>query len=469
MRFSSAYALAASLSTAAAVSQGFNYGATKSDGTFNLESDFESLFTSAKGLAGTDGGFTSARLYTMIQGGSSTNEPTQAIEAAISTGTTLLLGLWASGGQGPFSAEITALKSALAASNAADFAKLVVGISVGSEDLYRNSATGKAADAGVGVDAATVSSYIVQLKEAIAGTALADVPVGHVDTWTGWAQSDDSNIGLVIGNCSFIGVDAYPYFQNTDSNDISSGKSLFSAALAATRSVVGDTEIWITETGWPVSGKTENLAVPSLANAKTYWDEVGCPNFGVTNTWWYTLQDSNGATPNPSFGVIGSSYSTTPLYDLSCKDVSSSSSTSSSSSESSTSTKASSSGSTTVVGSSGGSASSASASASASASTSLAAVSSGSGLSPSEGAGNGVGSSATATASGSASTATASSGNGSLPVGTGSSAGLSTATKSSSSAGSSSTSPVVSANDGSALSGSFIGALGAFLVAIAAL
>ena len=127
-----------------------------------------------------------ANVTILQQGGSSTNEPTQAIQAAINTGTTLLLGLWASGGQGPFSAELDAISSALSASNAADFAKLVVGISVGSEDLYRNSPTGQAANAGIGVDALTVSSYIVQLKNALAGTALADVPVGHVDTWTAW-------------------------------------------------------------------------------------------------------------------------------------------------------------------------------------------------------------------------------------------------------------------------------------------
>ena len=65
MRFSSIVALAASLSTSAAVYQGFNYGSTKADGSFNYESDFKSLFQSAKGLVGTSG-FTSARLYTMI-------------------------------------------------------------------------------------------------------------------------------------------------------------------------------------------------------------------------------------------------------------------------------------------------------------------------------------------------------------------------------------------------------------------
>ena len=213
------------------------------------------------------------------------------------------------------------------------------------------------------------------------------------------AQSTDSNIGSVIGNCSFIGMDAYPYFQNSMANSISDGKSLFNAALAATQQAVGNKPVWITETGFPVSGKTENLAVPGLANAKTYWDEVGCPIFGNVNTWWFTLQDSNPVTPNPSFGVIGSSYSTTPLYDLSCADVSSPPPSSSSA------IQPSSSSSTAVAGGSGSSSSvSASASSSAagagsshvSAASSAPAVSSGSGLSPSEGAGNGIGASATA-------------------------------------------------------------------------
>lgn len=124
-------------------------------------------------------------LTVLQQGGSSTNEPTQAIPAAIEENVSLLLGLWASGGQGPLSAEITALNSAITQYGDA-FTKLVVGISVGSEDLYRNSPTGQAADAGIGADAATVSSYISQVREAIKGTGLSGVPVGHVDTWTAW-------------------------------------------------------------------------------------------------------------------------------------------------------------------------------------------------------------------------------------------------------------------------------------------
>jgi len=460
MRSSTIYALAASISTAAAASQGFNYGATKSDGTFNYQSDYESLFSSAKNLVGTNNGFTSARLYTMIQGGSSTNEPTEAIPAAIKEGTTLLLGLWASGGQGPFSAEITALKSAIS-QYGDDFAKLVVGISVGSEDLYRDSPTGQAANAGLGADALTVSSYLVQLKEAVAGTSLSEVPIGHVDTWTAWAESTDANLDLVVGNCSFIGMDAYPYFQNTMANSITDGKSLFNAALAATKSATGGKPVWITETGFPVSGKTENLAVPGLKNAKTYWDEVGCPNFGSVNTWWYTLQDTNPVTPNPSFGVIGSSYGTTPLYDLSCSDVSSGSS---SSSKSSTATKTSSAG-----GSSDASASASYASVASSlvaAASSGAVVSSGSGLSPSIGAGNGVSASVTGTGSGSSPTG-ASGSNSTVTVGTLSSSGFATATSSGSST--STSAGVVSTNAASVLTGSFVGAMGALMVAVAAL
>lgn len=66
MRSSTIFALAAKLSAASAAFQGFNYGATKSDGSFMFQADFEASFKNAKELVGTNGGFTSARLYTTI-------------------------------------------------------------------------------------------------------------------------------------------------------------------------------------------------------------------------------------------------------------------------------------------------------------------------------------------------------------------------------------------------------------------
>jgi glucan endo-1,3-beta-D-glucosidase len=90
------------LSTASVVVyKGFNYGS---------DTDFETEFNTIKNLIGTSG-FTSTRLYTMIQQGT-TNTPTAAVQAAINTDTALLLGLWASETQDAFN-ELAALSTAI--------------------------------------------------------------------------------------------------------------------------------------------------------------------------------------------------------------------------------------------------------------------------------------------------------------------------------------------------------------------
>jgi len=320
--FLSAAAFTSSVS--ATVYQGFNYGSTFTDGSAKTQADFEAEFKSAKNLVGTDGAFTSARLYTMIQA-LTTSDPIEAIPAAIAQKTSLLLGIWTSGDPAGVTNEISALTAAIA-NYGTDFTDLVVGLSVGSEDLYRISVTGLENDpTGVGVDPATLVKYITAVKTAVKGTALANVQIGHVDTWNSWTNSSNN---AVIDAIDWLGVDEYPYFQNTESNAIDSAYTLFWDAYNATSVAANGKPVWITETGWPVSGKTENLAIPSLANAKTFWDEIGCASaFGKVNTWWYVLQDAAPTTPVPSFGLLASSTSdatmgTSPLYDLSCANVS---------------------------------------------------------------------------------------------------------------------------------------------------
>jgi glucan endo-1,3-beta-D-glucosidase len=129
----------------------------------------------------------------------------------------------------------------------------------------------------------------------------------------------------VLGGNADLDHQAYPYFQNTMTNPIENGYSLFFDAYDATVGVAGGKPVWVTETGWPISGPTQNQAIASVPNAKTYWDQVGCGRlFGQVNTWWYTLQDSFPTTPSPSFGIVGNPLSDTPLYDLSCSGVSTS-------------------------------------------------------------------------------------------------------------------------------------------------
>lgn len=307
--------MAAAAGSASAAFQGFNYGSTFTDGSVKAQADFENEFNTAAGLEGTDGAFTSARLYTMIQGGTP-NQPISAIPAAIKTKTSLLFGLWASGDG--FANEIAALKNT-AEQYCDQLDDLVAGISVGSEDLYRISPTGIAANENPGANPDVLVDYIKQTREAIKGTCLESVPIGHVDTWTAYANGSNN---AVIEACDWLGMDAYPYFEDTKNNPISEGANLFKSAWNQVKAAAKGKEIWVTETGWPVSGKTVGKGVPSTENARTFYEDVGCPMFGDINVWWYTLQDSSPTTPNPSFGVIGSELTKKPLYDLSCDEKS---------------------------------------------------------------------------------------------------------------------------------------------------
>ena len=345
-------------------------------------------------------------------------------------------------------AEITALKSAITKYGTA-FTSLVAGISVGSEDLYRISPTGIAAKSGYGADPATLATYIGQVRTAIAGTPLSGASIGHVDTWTAWVNGSNQ---AVINACDWIGMDAYPYFQTTQANSIENGKGLFNDALSATQAAVGGKPVWVTETGWPTSGSTAGLAVTGTTNAKTYWDQVGCPLFGKTNTWWYTLTDNDAVQTNPSFGIApGNPLSTTPYFDLSCSAVSSNSSSSPSS--------------TTGSGSPAGSAVSSASSVQSVATTPVASY--GGGLSPSQGAGNGIGASA---ASGSGPAPTGTTGTGSGPNSTYSNSTNTLSTTGKPTVSATSTSPAIAtANAAGHLAGSVIGAIGAMVVAVVAL
>ena len=239
--------------------QVFNYGSVFTDGSAITQTDYENRFSTAQQLVGASR-FTSARLFTMIQTGS-TNTPTQAIPAAISTKASLLLGLFLSSDTAMFNNELAALRSAIA-TYGHEFLDLIAGISVGSEDLYRISPIGIENDSGAGVEPAQVTDYIGQVRSLIAGTAANGKVIGHVDTWTAWINSSNDAVNSA---CDFNGMDPYPYVQNTMSNSIASGEALFFDAYNATVAVSGGKPVWITETGWPVSGPTVSCSLSIIS------------------------------------------------------------------------------------------------------------------------------------------------------------------------------------------------------------
>lgn len=173
--------LAITTATAQAL-QGFNYGSTKHGGGCQRYAGFKELFKRARHLAGAPGpGFTAARLYTSIQCDTAAS-PIEAYEAAIDTDTKIFVGLWASAGRGVFENELNALLAAARTLGPA-FADRVVAISVGSEDLYRNSSEGVRNNAGQGAAGEEIVGYVGWLRDWVKGTLLEGKPITHVDTW----------------------------------------------------------------------------------------------------------------------------------------------------------------------------------------------------------------------------------------------------------------------------------------------
>jgi len=314
MRSSVALAASALVAGSSAANNylGFNSGATKADRTAKFKADFQAEFTTAQGLEGAPGTFNAVRLYTNIQAYSE-SDPIQAFEAAIDTKTSILLGIWASGVTN-ITNELSALTQAIT-KYGSDFTDLVIGMSIGSEDLYRISVTGVANDpTGVGNSPDNLVQFIGDYKKAVSGTPLANVPVGHVDTWDVWGNSSNK---AVLDAVDWVGVDEYPYYENGKGNDIKNAGQLFDAAYDAVVATVNGKPVWVTETGWPVSGPNWDQAAPSADNAKYYWDEVGCRKlFNKVPTFWYNLRDSN--PDNEAKFAITANLSTTPNFNLTC-------------------------------------------------------------------------------------------------------------------------------------------------------
>lgn len=117
---------------------GFNFGATLDDS--KKESDFLAEFEAAKHLPGTNGKFTAVRLFTTRRPGSK-DESIAAFSAAVKTNTSILLGVWASGTKS-IADEISAMNKAIE-QHGTSLTDLIVGCSIGSEDIYRSSDLGK--------------------------------------------------------------------------------------------------------------------------------------------------------------------------------------------------------------------------------------------------------------------------------------------------------------------------------------
>ncbi|KAK4502866.1 hypothetical protein PRZ48_006292 [Zasmidium cellare] len=288
MRFSTTLAaLAAStLPFTTAYYKGFNVGATNPDGSCKTTAQWTTAFNKLKALPQQ---ISKVRLYAS----SDCNTLANAVPAALSTGTQILVGVWTEDAA-HYDAEKNALEDAIHAHGT----EWILAISVGSEDLYRKDTT-----------AHTLAGQIYDVRGMVRALGV-NAEVGHVDTWTAWVDSANDE---VIKACDFVGMDGYPYWQDAD---ISTAEDVFFKSYQDTlnhvQSVKAGTWVWITETGWPTHGATQGAAVASVQNAQKFWRSVACRLFNTGHVFWYAYQDYNDA---PSFGVFDKNGKA--IYDLS--------------------------------------------------------------------------------------------------------------------------------------------------------
>ncbi|KAL1591847.1 hypothetical protein SLS59_010025 [Nothophoma quercina] len=286
---------------------GFNYGAFWGEqSNVKRYADFHQGFELAKNLTDTPVSFDSARLYTCISTGTK-DDPTEAFQAAIDTDTNLLLGMWISPGANEQSNtqkvdnELAALGRGFE-QHGQKLADLVIGLSVGSEDIYRFN------NAQLGLGSDNLLNTIKSVREKIAASSYAKYmeskPIGHTDT----------ALYSVVSGSDFVGMNAYPYWEGQSIDNVNAS---FMSILRDTQRRAGNTPVWISEIDWPIRGKQIKDAVANPENYQRYWNEVGCNMFGKYTTFWFELlQDST--TDQPDWGLLDPKTHMPRIKDLSC-------------------------------------------------------------------------------------------------------------------------------------------------------
>ena len=289
---------------------GFNYGAFWSvESNVKDKDDFLDGFNLAKNLD-TPVSFDSARLFT-CKAAQSLNDASGAFDAAVESKTNLLLGFWITPynrGDSPdklVENEMIALEKGFQKHGQA-LADIVIGLSVGSEDIFRWEE--KPAESGLSAD--VVAATIQSVKKSIASSSFAKYmegkPIGHVDV----AKH------AVVQSADFYGMTAYPYWNK---DGIDKAYESFHGSLENLKQRAGNTPIWIAEMGWPSEGRSEGASVASADNLQKFWTEVGCSVIGKYTTFWFELL-KDSTFEQPDWGFIDIPSRQLRIKDLSCSE-----------------------------------------------------------------------------------------------------------------------------------------------------
>ncbi|OLL22544.1 Glucan 1,3-beta-glucosidase [Neolecta irregularis DAH-3] len=249
-----ALALFSSLGSASAVGLlGFCLGATHADGTCKSQNDFELDFAALKPYTNT------VRIYSL----SDCNTLQNILPALKTSEFKILLGIWPTD-DSHFAAEIAAMKKYLPMYGVNN----IIGITIGSEVLYRKDLT---------VDA--LAARINTVKSSLAALGFGGVKIGTADSWN--ILITDA-VRPVIEVSDLLLVNAFSYWQGeapadmahsfVDVSDIAQSKTFI-------ESVKGNStgfDFYVGETGWPSEGAAFQSATCNLSIAASYWQTAIC-------------------------------------------------------------------------------------------------------------------------------------------------------------------------------------------------
>ncbi|KAF2852677.1 glycoside hydrolase family 17 protein, partial [Plenodomus tracheiphilus IPT5] len=281
---------------ASSVYTGFAYGAFWSDyANTKYKDDFLDGFALARNLT-TSIPFDSARIFTCITPNTA-NDPTEAFDAAVESKTNLLLGFYIMPNSRDgtpdkqIANEMLALEKGFQ-KHGQKLSDLVIGLSVGNEDIYHwEDVKDAQSNPSPGNSAAVISTNIDRVRKLISSSSFSKYmqgkPIGHVDTATHAAK---------VKGADFIGVTAYPWWAHKNIED---AKASFMSSLEDVKKGAGNTPVWIAEMGWPFQSDLKGFPEASAQTMQRYWTEVACSVLGQYTTFWFQLlKDSEVGQPD---------------------------------------------------------------------------------------------------------------------------------------------------------------------------
>ncbi|AQZ09713.1 BGL2 (YGR282C) [Zygosaccharomyces parabailii] len=234
----------------------FNLGVKNNDGSCKSVQDYENDLSVLKGYTNK----------VKVYAASDCNTLENLGPAAEAEGFQIFLGIWPTP-DSHYQAEKSAVEANLPKLKTSTFA----GFLVGSEALYRNDMTAEQLASSIN----DFRDYVKDIKDS-QGNSYSSVQVGTVDSWNVLVAGYNA---AAIQASDFVMANAFSYWQGQTMNNAS--YSFFDDIMQALQTIEtnkGSTDItfWVGETGWPTSGTNFESSVPSVDNAKQFWQEGIC-------------------------------------------------------------------------------------------------------------------------------------------------------------------------------------------------